>query len=83
MKVTRGYKVELDLNNAQRPACLKYAGASRFAYNWGLARSQEVYRTTVWLVHTCLSIGERKNSTECRMSDLRVRTTARDVRTRR
>jgi transposase len=44
--VVRGYKTELDLNNEQRTACLKHAGASRFAYNWGLARSQEVYRTT-------------------------------------
>src|SRR5438876_4936771 len=46
MKVVRGYKTELDLNNQQRTACLKHAGASRFAYNWGLARSKEVYRTT-------------------------------------
>lgn len=46
MKAVRGYKTELDLNNEQRTACLKHAGASRFAYNWGLARSQEVYRTT-------------------------------------
>jgi putative transposase len=45
MKVVGGYKTELDLNNEQRTACLKHAGASRFAYNWGLARSQEVYRT--------------------------------------
>ncbi len=44
--VVRGYKTDLDLNNEQRTACLKHAGASRFAYNWGLARSQEVYRTT-------------------------------------
>jgi putative transposase len=46
MKITRGYKTELDLNNEQRTACLKHAGAARFAYNWGLARSQEIYRTT-------------------------------------
>jgi putative transposase len=46
MKVVRGYKTELDLNDEQRTGCLKHAGASRFAYNWGLARSQEVYRTT-------------------------------------
>lgn len=44
--ILRGYKTELDLNNVQRTACLKHAGASRFAYNWGLARSQEAYRTT-------------------------------------
>ncbi len=45
MQVVRGYKTELDLNNEQRTACLKHAGAARFAYNWGLARSQEAYRT--------------------------------------
>ncbi|MBX5459404.1 MAG: helix-turn-helix domain-containing protein, partial [Thermogemmatispora sp.] len=44
--VVRGYKTELDLNKKQRTACLKHAGCARFAYNWGLARSQEVYRAT-------------------------------------
>ncbi len=44
--IVRGYKTERDLHNAQRTACLKHAGASRFAYNWGLARSQEAYRAT-------------------------------------
>ena len=39
--VVRGYKTELKLNNAQRTACLKHAGTSRWAYNWGLRRSQE------------------------------------------
>ena len=46
MKVVRGYKTELDVNNEQRTVLLKHAGASRFAYNWGLARSKEVYRST-------------------------------------
>src|SRR5450759_5418460 len=46
MKVTRGYKTELDLNNEQKTACLKHAGATRFAYNWGLSRSKEAYRAT-------------------------------------
>lgn len=44
--IVRGYKTELALNNEQRTACLKHAGCARFAYNWGLARAQEVYRTT-------------------------------------
>src|SRR5438876_12419189 len=44
--VVRGYKTELDPNNAQRTAFMKHAGTARFAYNWGLARSQEVYCTT-------------------------------------
>jgi putative transposase len=46
MKVIRGYKTELDLNNWQRRRCLKHAGAARFAYNWGLARRQEAYKAT-------------------------------------
>src|SRR6266581_1375788 len=46
MQVVRGYKTELDLNDEDRTACLKHAGAARFAYNWGLARSIEAYRTT-------------------------------------
>ena len=44
--MVRGYRTELDLNNEQKTACMKHAGTSRFAYNWGLARSKEVYRTT-------------------------------------
>jgi len=34
------------LNDQQRTACLQHAGAARFAYNWGLTRRQEVYKTT-------------------------------------
>jgi len=44
MKITRGYKTELDLNNKQRTACLQHAGAARFAYNWALAKKIEVYK---------------------------------------
>ncbi len=46
MQITRGYRTELDLNNEQITACKKHAGCSRFAYNWGLARKQEVYKQT-------------------------------------
>ena len=46
MRITRGYKTELDLNKAQITACKKHAGASRYAYNWGLKRKQEVYKQT-------------------------------------
>lgn len=35
----RGYKTELDLNNVQQTACLQYAGAARYAYNYGLTRA--------------------------------------------
>ena len=43
MKIIRGYKTELDLNNKQRTACLQHAGAARYAYNWALAKKQEAY----------------------------------------
>ncbi len=46
MRVMRGYKSELDLNNEQLTACKKHAGVARFAYNWGLRRKQEVYKAT-------------------------------------
>ena len=36
MQVKRAYKTELDLNNEQATACVKHAGAARFAFNWGL-----------------------------------------------
>lgn len=36
MLIQSGYKTELRLNNKQRTACLKHAGAARFAYNWGM-----------------------------------------------
>jgi len=32
----RAYKTELDLTNQQRTLCVQHAGASRFAFNWGL-----------------------------------------------
>ncbi len=44
--IQRAYKTEPDLNNEQITACRKHAGAARWAYNWGLARKQESYRTT-------------------------------------
>lgn len=44
MKITRAYKTELHLNNQQRTACLKHAGAARFAYNWGLGKKIEAYK---------------------------------------
>jgi putative transposase len=43
MKAMKGYKTELDLNNAQITACLKACGTARFVYNWGLRRYQEEY----------------------------------------
>src|SRR5579885_2659985 len=44
MKITRGYKTELDLNQKQTTLCLKHAGTARFAFNWGLAKKIEAYK---------------------------------------
>lgn len=44
MFVPRAFKTELDLNNVQKTACARHAGAARFAYNWGLARKIEAYQ---------------------------------------
>ena len=44
MIVLRAFKTELDLNNKQRTACLRHAGAARFAYNWGLERKIAAYQ---------------------------------------
>jgi len=44
MIVMRAYKTELDLNNAQRTACARHAGAARYAYNWGLSRKMAAYQ---------------------------------------
>ena len=46
IRIIRGYKTELDLNNRQRTACAKHAGAARYAYNWGLRRKIDTYETT-------------------------------------
>src|SRR6266702_485318 len=44
MKITRGYKTELDLNNKQKTACLQHAGTARFAFNWALTKKIEAYK---------------------------------------
>ncbi len=44
MKLTRGYKTELDLNNKQKTMCLQHAGTARFTFNWGLAKKIEAYK---------------------------------------
>ena len=44
--IQRAYKTELDLNKQQITACKRHAGATRWAYNWGLSRKQEEYRKT-------------------------------------
>jgi len=45
MKINRAYKVELNPNNKQRTLLEKSAGCARFAYNWGLEKRIELYKS--------------------------------------
>ncbi len=56
MKIRRGYKVELDLNNTQITACLKHAGCARFAYNWGLERKKQAFRNLAHAAYELLGL---------------------------
>ena len=42
-KIILGQKIRLDLNNVQETILDRWAGASRFVYNWGLQRWKEIY----------------------------------------
>ena len=44
MIAQRAFKTELDLNDVQRTACARHAGAARYAYNWGLARKIAAFK---------------------------------------
>jgi transposase, IS605 OrfB family, central region len=43
MKIIKGYKTELDPTSDQRALFYRYAGAARYAYNYGLTRKNEAY----------------------------------------
>ncbi|MEO0042967.1 MAG: hypothetical protein RL329_2415 [Bacteroidota bacterium] len=42
----KSIKVRLELNNEKRSLAAQHAGTARYAYNWGLERSQQAYQTT-------------------------------------
>ena len=42
----KSIKIRLELNNRERTLAAQHAGAARYAYNWGLAKSQESYQAT-------------------------------------
>ena len=41
--MVKAVRVMLEPNNVQQTKMFQYAGASRFAYNWALAREKENY----------------------------------------
>lgn len=45
MKVFQAFRYELKPNNKQIGLLLKHCGVARFAWNWGLARRIELYKT--------------------------------------
>ena len=47
--MVKAIKVMLIPNNVQKTKMFQYAGASRFAYNWALAREKENYER--WQIH--------------------------------
>lgn len=46
MKIFRAYKTELDPTFKQVEQLLQHAGCARWAYNWGLRKKIEAYKTT-------------------------------------
>ena len=40
----KGFKVKLHPNNFQNTRLFQYAGASRFAYNWAIAKERECWK---------------------------------------
>ena len=46
MKILRAYKTEIDPTCKQTKQLLQHAGCARWAYNWGLRKKIEAYKTT-------------------------------------
>ena len=67
MKITRGYKTELDPTVKQHILLCQCAGTARFSYNYGLARKQEVYKESG---KTISAIDLQKELTARKHSDL-------------
>jgi putative transposase len=42
----KSIKVRLEFNNEKRSLAAQHAGTARYAYNWGLEKSQKAYQTT-------------------------------------
>src|SRR2546421_784590 len=67
MKITRGYKTELDPTVKQHILLCQCAGTARFSYNYGLARKQEVYKESKQFIS---AIDLQKELTARKHSDL-------------
>lgn len=67
MLVRRAYKTELDPNDKQRTLLAKHAGTARFAWNWGLARRIDEYKTTG---KSSNAIEQHRQLNELKLTDL-------------
>jgi putative transposase len=67
MKITRGYKTEIDPTVKQHILLCQCAGTARFAYNYGLTRKQDVYKATGKSIS---AIALQKELTALKHSDL-------------
>jgi putative transposase len=47
MRVNRSFRYELKPNNCQKGLLTRCCGVARFAWNWGLFRRKELYRTEI------------------------------------
>ena len=56
--MVKAIKVMLIPNNVQKTKLFQYAGASRFAYNWALAREKENYEKGVprWFIEKSIAL---------------------------
>lgn len=73
MKIQRGYKTELKLNNRQKTNCLKHCGTARFAWNWGFSRKKEAYKEqqkTLTAIDLHRELNKLKKSDYCWMYDV-------------
>ena len=58
--MVKAIKVMLIPNNVQKTKMFQYAGASRFAYNWALAREKENYEKGGKFISDCNQTGNQR-----------------------
>ena len=66
VKAIKAIKAMLIPNNVQKTKMFQYAGASRFAYNWALAREKENYEKGGKFISDAERSEERRVGKECR-----------------
>ncbi|MHA2169718.1 MAG: RNA-guided endonuclease InsQ/TnpB family protein [Candidatus Kariarchaeaceae archaeon] len=70
MQVNRAYKLELLPSNKQRTNLFRFAGTSRFVWNWGLADRNNRYRNNTGDYRYTTAINQNKEIVKLKNSDL-------------